>query len=101
MTTGLPPFYSRDKDDMYDRIRFGGVKYPSYMSIELKDLIEHLLIKNPEKRLGGRTAGSKDIRSHKWFENVNWEAYLRKEVRPPFCLKIKSEIDVSYFDPVY
>ena len=40
--------------------------------------MKKLLNKNPEERLGKN--GSKEIKEHKWFSNINWEEIAAKKV---------------------
>ena len=39
MLTGLPPFYNKDTNKMYEKIMLTEVQYPDYVSLEVKDLI--------------------------------------------------------------
>jgi len=32
MLTGLPPFYTTDREELFDRIKFGTIKYPQHFS---------------------------------------------------------------------
>lgn len=64
----------------------------------MRNLLEELFTKDPEKRLGSGTNGSEEIKRHPWFEKVDWEAILTKRIRPPYVPKIKGELDVSNFD---
>ena len=100
MLTGLPPFYTSDREELFDRIKFGSIKYPDYFTPSAKDLLNGLFLKNPEKRLGSGPDGIKNIKTHLWFSGVNYDAFLRKEVKPPFIPVIKGEFDVSNFDTV-
>lgn len=53
MLTGLPPFYSQDRDTMYKSIKGSDPDLRmTYLSPEAKDICSRLLDKNPEKRLG-------------------------------------------------
>jgi len=54
MITGLPPLYSKDRDEMYKRIKYANPIIPNYFSHELKSLMQGLLIKDPNKRLGSK-----------------------------------------------
>jgi hypothetical protein len=38
------------------------------------------------------------IRSHSFFQSIDWEAIYRKVIKPPFIPKIKSEQDTRYID---
>ena len=47
MLTGKKPFMDNDEAMVYVKIMKSNVNYPSYFSIEAKDLISKLLQKNP------------------------------------------------------
>merc|ERR1711904_287604 len=53
MLTGLPPFYTRDREQLFERIRRGELSYPSYVSDVAKSLLQRMLDRDPPKRLGG------------------------------------------------
>lgn len=67
--TGLPPFYSRNIEQIYNSILSEEIKFPNNCnpSQELKDLIRQLLDKHPTSRIG-RINGIKDILNHKWLK---------------------------------
>jgi len=52
MLTGLPPFYSRNINHMYEKILKAELRCPSFLPADVKGLIEGLLIRDPIKRLG-------------------------------------------------
>ncbi|KAM3141821.1 hypothetical protein pb186bvf_006143 [Paramecium bursaria] len=99
MLTGLPPFYTQNREDLFESIKFAQLKYPPSLTPAAKSLLEGLFHKNPEKRLG--TKGAQEIKDHPWFLNVNWDTLLKKAYKPPFVPLIKSDIDVSNFDPEF
>lgn len=68
------------------------------MNNKLRNLFENLFQKKPENRLGSK-GGANDIKKHPWFEDVNWNALLDKKPKAPFVPTIKSEVDISNFDP--
>jgi hypothetical protein len=41
------------------------------------------------------------VKEHPWFLNVSWDTLLKKKYKPPFVPLIKSDIDVSNFDPEF
>ena len=51
MLTGLPPFYSTDRDAMYRDIVEAELHYPPYLSRAAVDLLEKLLCKDQSQRL--------------------------------------------------
>jgi serum/glucocorticoid-regulated kinase 2 len=101
LLTGLPPYYTSDREELFDRIKLSSVKYPSNFSTSVKDLLTGLFQKDPEKRLGSGPDGGKAIRNHPWFASVDWEGLLRKEVKGPFLPVIRDDLDVSNFDPEF
>lgn len=100
MLTGLPPFYSDNREELFEKIKLGSIKVFSNFTPNLRDLLAGLFQKDPHQRLGGGSDGAKAIRNHPWFGGVDWDAYLKKEVRAPFVPVIKDDLDVSNFDPV-
>lgn len=98
LLTGYPPFYTNNREELFERIKFGALSFPKNITENCKNLLEGLFQKNSEKRLG--TKGAHEIKNHPWFINVNWDILLKKEYKPPFVPIIKSETDVSYFDKV-
>jgi protein-serine/threonine kinase len=101
MLTGLPPFYSKDREKLFQTIKTGEVKFYKFLSKEAVDLLTKLFIKDPEKRLGSGPTGLQDIKSHPFFESINWESILEKKIKPPFTPKLRSETDTRYIDPEF
>nr|CAG4715903.1 unnamed protein product [Naegleria fowleri] len=60
-----------------------GVKYnqPVERSVVV-DLLDRLLVKKPEERLGAN--GIHEIKGHPFFEDVDWDLMLQKQIPPPF-----------------
>lgn len=42
-------------------------------------------------------AGFQDIKEHKWFKNVSWDALANKQLPPPFQPGVKSADDTTMF----
>ena len=85
MLTGLPPFYCPNRSELFDKIKFGNVKYPNNLSPTVRSLLEGLFIKDPERRFGfGIFIISDEVKNHLFFSNMNWEALYQKKIIPPF-----------------
>ena len=54
LITGLPPFYCREPEKIYEATLKKKVPLYPHFSLELKSLLEGLLCKEQEKRLGSR-----------------------------------------------
>lgn len=96
MIIGLPPFYTNNVQELYERIKFKNPKYPDQLPANLRSLLEGLLQKDPTQRLGYDSADS--VKKHPWFENVNWNALLLMKYDAPFVPNIASDDDLQYFD---
>ncbi|KAK7895790.1 hypothetical protein WMY93_021115 [Mugilogobius chulae] len=74
------------------------VRYPRFLSPDSVSLIQKLLQKEPEMRLGAGEEDAAEIKRHKFFQSTDWDALLAKRVKPPFVPTIKAAQDVSNFD---
>jgi RAC serine/threonine-protein kinase len=50
------------------------------MSIEARELLTGLLVKDPKSRLGGGPDDAREIMSHAFFRNINWTDLENKKV---------------------
>lgn len=66
------------------------------VSQKLQNLLTRLLEKNPKERIGFK--GAAEIKSHPWFEKVNWNALTNKAIKAPFVPILTSDADSSNFD---
>ena len=85
MLTGSAPFRipkgSYLTADLYKK----KVNMPDYVTSEAKDLIKQLLVPNPKKRLGYGPDGSKKIKEHPSFSDI----------------ELNGETDLKYFDKMF
>jgi len=95
MLTGLPPHYSRNRQQMYNRILNEEITIPSYVSLLGASLIKGLLCKNPKNRLG--TKGLHEIKKHPYLAEFNWDDLYKRKIPPPNKLDPRQ----SQFDPEY
>ena len=101
MLTGKLPFKfnfdsQEEQNDLniYDK----KIKFHSWIEENAKDLINKLLNKVPEKRIGSGKEGAENIKKHPFFSDIDWNKALNKELRPPFIPKIENETDIKYFE---
>lgn len=101
MCCGWSPFYAEDTQQMYKNIAFGKVRFPrDTLSQEGRNFVKGLLNRNPKHRLGA-TDDAEELMRHPFFEDIDWSLLAQKLIAPPFKPKLKSETDVSYFDPEF
>jgi serine/threonine protein kinase len=98
MLTGLPPFYCRDRNQLFERIRGGTLEYPSHLSPDAVSLLQGLLNRDPQKRLGCGPSDALEIKSHPFFVTINWADLLACKLAPPWVPNVSSSLDTSLFD---
>jgi serum/glucocorticoid-regulated kinase 2 len=100
LTVGIPPFYSQNVNEMYNKIQHGVLRFPPFLSEECKSLIVGLLNRDPNKRLGSHNDVD-DIHHHAFFKVLDWDKLYRKEIDPPYKPNVKGVGDVSNFDDTF
>ncbi|WIA31049.1 hypothetical protein OEZ86_001080 [Tetradesmus obliquus] len=100
MLVGDPPFKSLTGDpwDTFRRTLSGRFYVPHFITDAAADLIFKLLQVNPEKRLGSGPGGIAEIKAHRWFSRINWDALAAKQLPAPIQPRLKSLLDTSNFD---
>ena len=90
MLVGIPPYYSNNKDQLYENIQRGPLKLPNFLSEDARALLIALLNRNPHKRLGAGPNGASAIKAHPFFKGLDWTAAIKMKlpVPPPYAKKI-------------
>ena len=116
MLTGQLPFYSDERKvifypsssviHFFTQVMFRLIvtekpHFPRLIVGEARDLLNQLLMKNPDRRLGGGPADAEDIMYHPFFANINWLDLDRKRLVPPFKPELRDELDTRYVDPEF
>jgi len=102
MLTGNPPFQSKNRATLQNKILKEKIKLPNYLTSEACSLINGLTQKDPKKRLGCGPAGAQAIKNHQFFRQITWKKLMTKEVAPPFQPEIRrGKLDSSNFDNAY
>eukprot|EP00038_Savillea_parva_P019422 m.27445 g.27445 ORF g.27445 m.27445 type:complete len:522 (+) comp4415_c0_seq1:58-1623(+) len=101
MMCGLPPFYSRDCNEMYDRILHDSISFPDFVPGPARSFLRGLLVRIPDQRLGGSIRDAKEVMGHEFFDGMDWEALERKEIPPPFKPGVSDDYDLSNIDPQF
>ena len=92
------PFRGEDEDEIYDAILADEPLYPIHMPRDSVSILQKLLMREPELRLGSGPTDAQEIMSHAFFRNINWDDIRDKKVSPPFMPKITNPTDTSNFD---
>ena len=101
MLTGLPPFYSRNVNHMYEKILKQELRCPSYLPPEVKSLVEHLLIRDPLRRLGSGPGDIKELEAKAFFQPLDFAKVYEKEYTPIYKPNLVGETDTTQFDPQF
>ena len=104
---GLPPFHAGEAEEVFENILARKIQWPEEdpdepISEEAKDLINKLLCTDPPQRLGSNReekfpSGGEEIRSHSWFQGLDWDSLLEDEAQ--FVPQPENPEDTEYFDP--
>ncbi|XP_062901177.1 ribosomal protein S6 kinase alpha-5 isoform X1 [Mobula hypostoma] len=112
LKTGASPFTvdgeKNSQAEISKRILKSDPPYPPEIGPLAKDIMKKLLVKDPKKRLGSGPGGAEEIKSHPFFQKINWDELAAKNIEAPFKPVIRDELDVSNFaeeftemDPTY
>nr|QWX95814.1 SGK-related kinase [Strongyloides stercoralis] len=93
----LPPFYSRNVEEMYNNVVNEPLYIPATGSAISKNILTNLLQKNPSQRLGAKK-DFEEIKNHPFFMPIDWDKLLEREIKAPYIPKLKDEYDVSNID---
>lgn len=84
MLAGYPPFQDDDPMNIYRKIINTKPKYPDGFDGKLKSLIKHLLRRDLSKRFGNLKDGAKDLKDHRFFEEIDFNDLLQKKLKTPY-----------------
>ena len=101
MITGAPPYFSSNRDLMFQNIQKATLRFPKGTSPAAKDLMTKLLERDPVSRLGSGVSGSEEVKSHSFFEGIDWEAVYRRELQPPRPVAAKVKTHTYSQERVY
>lgn len=97
MEAGHPPFFASDPNKLYEKVLEGHYKCTDSMNSECKSIIKGFLQVDPTKRLGSLKGGVYDIKSHPWFNSINWQSILQQKEQAPFVPICAAPGDTSNF----
>lgn len=98
MLSGLPPFFDPNPKKMIIGILYDKLLYPRHFDLTTVDLISKLMDRNSKDRLGSGNLDSEEIKSHPFFDDINWDDVLAKRTSPEWIPPIKNAEDTQCFD---
>lgn len=93
MANHRPPFRHKDKMELYELITACVVVYPSAFTPPFVDLLQHLLVPDPEARFDAAL-----IKAHEWFAPMCWGSLLARSIPPPYVPVVAHEGDSGHFE---
>lgn len=98
MLLGQSPFRGEDDDEVFDAILLDEPLYPIHMPRDSVSILQGLLTREPENRLGSGSSDAEEIMAHDYFKNINFDDIYHCRVPPPYVPQIDSPTDVKNFD---
>uniref|UniRef100_A0A4W5NKQ0 Protein kinase domain-containing protein n=1 Tax=Hucho hucho TaxID=62062 RepID=A0A4W5NKQ0_9TELE len=90
MLVGESPFPG-DDEEVFDSVVNDEVRYPRFLSPESVSIIQKLLQKNPERRLGSGEPDANEVKKHRFFQVKTglicglWVIFISVEHHQDFC----------------
>jgi serine/threonine protein kinase len=98
MLLGQSPFRGDDEDEIFDAILEDEPLYPITMPRDAVSVLQKLLTRDPQRRLGSGKADAEEIKRHPFFKDVSFDDVLHKRIPPPYFPTINGHADTSNFD---
>ncbi|PFH53390.1 hypothetical protein AMATHDRAFT_55336 [Amanita thiersii Skay4041] len=98
MLLGQSPFRGEDEDEIFDAILEDEPLYPITMPRDAVSILQKLLTRDPNRRLGSGKEDAEEIKRQPFFKDVNWDDVLNKRIPPPYFPTINGSADTSNFD---
>ena len=98
MLAGEPPFVDDDPMGIYQQILSGKIEFTRGYDRNAKSLTKKLLNSDLTKRYGCLKGGVSDIKRAKWFNGLEWQKLLNKNVEPPIKPEVEGSTDTSNFE---
>lgn len=97
---GKPPFRGKEQMQTYNLILRGieCIQLPQKIPKKAQILIKRLCRQAPSERLGVQKNGMKDIKTHAWFSNFDFDRLEARKMTAPLILPVKNNTDMSNFD---
>lgn len=103
MLSGNPPFTAKTQKELDRKILSEKFVSPPYLNPHTHAILKGLLEKDVTKRLGSTKStmfsigGVSALKQHQFFADIDWNALLRKEIRPPIDLSIQTDDETTHF----
>lgn len=97
LVNGIPPFNQDDDYQMYKAINDVKFHFSPRNDAAFRAVVLGFLRRSPASRLGMGKAGTREIKSHDWFADLNWNALAQTRVKAPYVPRVTNEYDLRHF----
>uniref|UniRef100_A0A8C5PUG7 Protein kinase C n=1 Tax=Leptobrachium leishanense TaxID=445787 RepID=A0A8C5PUG7_9ANUR len=101
MLLGEYPFPGVGREKILETIMKHDISYPPSLSAEAISIFEQIFEVEPAKRLGAGTNGTKDVKQHPFFRDIDWSDLLLQKMNPPYVPTLSGPDDVRHFADLY
>ncbi|KAL0234643.1 hypothetical protein PCE1_001679 [Barthelona sp. PCE] len=98
MLVGYPPFCDENPFLTSQKIMNGKIWWARHVSPTARDLIKRLLARDRTRRFGNLRGGAEDIKRHRFFRAIDWNALFHRRIPSPLVPPTAHEGDTSHFD---
>lgn len=95
---GQPPFWDPNVMRLYEQIVAGRLHFPQGLSLAARDIITQLCRTNVAQRLGYISGGAARVKSHPFFDGINWDDLYYRRVPGPIVPQVTHPADASNFE---
>ena len=89
-----PAVLGDDEDRIYDAILTEEPLYPPHIPKSSVEILQGLLKKQPNERLGTGPQGAQHVKDHPFFVGIIWDDIYHKRVQPPFVPEVDSSTGI-------
>ncbi|KAI0983381.1 hypothetical protein GJ496_003738 [Pomphorhynchus laevis] len=84
LNAGMAPFLSKDQSELFQKICKDRIRFPQSFTNSLKGLITGLLTREVGNRYGCIGDGSRGIKNHRWFSDINFAEIFHQRLESPY-----------------
>eukprot|EP00123_Amoebidium_parasiticum_P013498 comp21990_c1_seq1/m.31792 comp21990_c1_seq1/g.31792 ORF comp21990_c1_seq1/g.31792 comp21990_c1_seq1/m.31792 type:complete len:473 (-) comp21990_c1_seq1:231-1649(-) len=98
MRSGHAPFVDANQMEMYRKIVEGRLAFPNHFKQDEREMIAGFLSIDLTRRLGNMKKGVADIKGHRYFKGMDFDALMALKLPSPYVPRVGSDGDDSNFD---
>ncbi|KAH7037398.1 kinase-like domain-containing protein [Microdochium trichocladiopsis] len=98
--TGYPPFWHQNPIEIYKQIVEKPVVFPADppISDNAQNIIRSFCTVDRTRRLGNISGNANAVKSHPFFDGIDWDALLNRQISPPIVPQVRFPGDAQCFD---